>query len=209
MMHSDRYSHIRLLAFSLVSVVLLAMGGCRSAKTPVSVEPEKRWTDIYVPVKLELTEPSRMSISGRATMVRDESIYLSLRMIGMEVATVYIDRDSIFATEKMNKQMLAVGFEDALGKRMTVGELQELLLGEPDAKKARLPKALTYDVERADNGNVTVNLKVTSGRKTYSGRLIWSMESAQADTGSPRQWRRPNGYSVIDISRLPKLLESF
>lgn len=209
MMHSDRYSHIRLLAFSLVSVVLLAMGGCRSAKTPVSVEPEKRWTDIYVPVKLELTEPSRMSISGRATMVRDESIYLSLRMIGMEVATVYIDRDSIFATEKMNKQMLAVGFEDALGKRMTVGELQELLLGEPDAKKARLPKALTYDVERADNGNVIVNLKVTSGRKTYSGRLIWNMESAQVDTGSPRQWRRPSGYSVIDISRLPKLLESF
>lgn len=208
-MHSDRYSHIRLLAFSLVSVVLLAMGGCRSAKTPVSVEPEKRWTDIYVPVKLELTEPSRMSISGRATMVRDESIYLSLRMIGMEVATVYIDRDSIFATEKMNKQMLAVGFEDALGKRMTVGELQELLLGEPDAKKARLPKALTYDVERADNGNVIVNLKVTSGRKTYSGRLIWNMESAQVDTGSPRQWRRPSGYSVIDISRLPKLLESF
>lgn len=205
-MHFGRY--IRLLALSLVSVVLLVLGGCRSAKPSGSTETEMRWNDIYVPVKLELTEPSRMSISGRAIMVRDQSIYLSLRMIGMEVATVYIDRDSIFATEKMHKQMLAVGFDDALGKRMTIGELQSLLLGDPDGKTGKLPKALSYTVERQDNGNVTVNLKVSTGRKVYSGRLVWDMGAAQFDTGSPRQWRRPSDYNVIDISRLPKLLES-
>ncbi|MDE6306177.1 MAG: hypothetical protein K2L90_06255, partial [Muribaculaceae bacterium] len=69
-------------------------------------------------------------------------------------------------------------------------------------------KALSYTADSQDDGNVVVNLKITSGRKVYSGRLIWDMGSAQYDTGSPRQWRRPADYTVIDISKLLRLLES-
>lgn len=206
MKNQNRY--IYWLTVCAFAACLLVSGGCRSAKPSVMPEQDNRWTDLYVPVKLELTEPSRMSISGRATIVRNKSIYLSLRMIGMEVATVYVDADSIFATEKMHRQMLAVGFDRALGKRLTVGELQDLLLGEPGAPVGKLPKALSYTADSQDDGNVVVSLKITSGRKVYSGRLIWDMGSAQYDTGSPRQWRRPADYTVIDISKLLRLLES-
>lgn len=203
------YSYIRLSAIFVTTAMLLALGGCRSVKPTSVAEQENRWSDLYVPVKLELTEPSRMSISGRATMVRDKSVYLSLRMIGMEVATVYIDADSIFATEKMNRQMVGVDYDRVMG-RLTIGELQDLLLGDSDGAVGKLPKELSYAVDRSENGNtVTVNLKVAPGKKTYAGRLIWDMGAAQFDTGDPRQWRRPSGYTVIDAAKLPRLLETF
>lgn len=148
-----------------------------------------------------------MSISGRVTMIRDRSIYMSLRMIGMEVATVYVNTDSIFATEKLHKQMLASDFDKTLGGKLSVGELQGLLLGEPGNAIKKLPSALSYDVE-TQGKTETVNLRVTTGKKTYAGRLIWDMGAAQFDTGNPRQWKRPSGYTVIEPSKLPKLLES-
>lgn len=200
---------MRAILPAVVAVAALCLTGCRSSKPAVETPAaEQVWTDLYVPVKLELTEPARMSISGRATIVRDRSIYLSLRMIGMEVATVYVDADSIFATEKVHRQMIAVGFDATLGRKLTVGELQDLLLGDPDARVKKLPKALAYDVERQESGTVSVNLRVDAGRKSYAGRLIWDMGAAQYDTGSPRQWKRPSGYTVIQPSKLPALLES-
>ena len=207
---TTRHLHIaRTAVFAAIAIMAACLTGCRTTKTATSTQEESHWSDLYVPVKLELTEPARMSISGRATMVRDRSIYLSLRMIGMEVATVYVDTDSIFATEKLHKQMLAVDFDKTLGGKLSVGELQDLLLGDPGKAVKKLPSALSYEVEdQGTGGNVTVNLRVTAGKKTYVGRLIWDMGAAQFNTGTPRQWKRPSGYTVIEPSKLPKLLES-
>ncbi len=89
------------------------------------------WTDLYAPVSLKATQPTSFSISGRATMVRDEAVYLSLRMLGIEVATVYVNSDSAWVADKYHKNLCAVSLSSVTNKTsLTVGNLQDLLLGQ-------------------------------------------------------------------------------
>ena len=134
-----RFSH-----FILCLCAIFAMSSCRSSKT-VTTTPApstntthnihhtdtaailashlsdvassyKSWNDVEMPIELELISPRNLSISGRATMVKDKSIYISIRVLGFEAANIYINNDSIHA--KLLK-----------GYAVTVGDLQDLLLG--------------------------------------------------------------------------------
>lgn len=132
----------------LVIISVVVISGCRSTKN-VATEPtgtdsrsveehfdaltEKysEWKDVNIPFKFELSQPRQLSVSGRAAMVRGESVLLSLRFLGMEVANVYITRDSIFATDKIHKYYLAENL-DALSSHLpvTVNDVQDMLLGQ-------------------------------------------------------------------------------
>ncbi|MDE6310114.1 MAG: DUF4292 domain-containing protein, partial [Muribaculaceae bacterium] len=88
------------------------------------------WQYLSVPVEIEFTSPKNLKVSGRLYMERDKSIYLSMRVLGMEVATVYVTNDMIYATEKLHKYYVAESISDLLaGSDFTVGDLQNLLLG--------------------------------------------------------------------------------
>lgn len=90
----------------------------------------KSWNDVEMPIDLELISPKDFSISGRATMVKDKSIYISIRVFGFEAANIYIDNDSIHATYKLNKLYIAENTAKLLkGYAVTVSDLQDLLLG--------------------------------------------------------------------------------
>lgn len=90
------------------------------------------WTDVYVPVTLELEAPAQFGISGRATLVRDSLIHLSLRKMGMEVAVVSIDADSVVFVDKYHKMYVAEPLSAlAPVSLLTVGRLQSVLLGRP------------------------------------------------------------------------------
>lgn len=144
-----------LTSLSVVIVTALTMVGCRSAKTASTdtvsgsgastpgkemttaerysalVDSYKEWATVSVPVKIELESPQRFSISGKAYMARDKSVLISLRMLGLEVATVYVDNDSLFITEKLHKYYFAEDVKSLLGGYpLTVGDLQSLLLGQ-------------------------------------------------------------------------------
>lgn len=149
-----------------VAVMTIAISGCRSQKDtattsipanighgptkpvpvadryPILVDSYKDWSTLSVPVKIELNAPKRFSISGRAYMDRDKSVLLSLRMLGLEVATVYVDNDSIFITEKLHKYYIAEDVESLLaGYPVTVADLQSLFLGQAFiAGKGRIDK---------------------------------------------------------------------
>lgn len=103
----------------------------------------REWSTLSVPVKIELSKPKRFSISGRAYMERDKSVFISLRFLGMEVGTIYIDNDSLFLTEKIHKYYVAEGVKSLLGGYpLTVADVQSLLLGQPFmAGKGRLSEA--------------------------------------------------------------------
>lgn len=103
----------------------------------------REWSTLSVPVKIELTKPKQFSISGRAYMERDKSVFISLRFLGMEVGTIFIDNDSLFLTEKIHKYYVAEGVKSLLGGYpLTVADIQSLLLGQPFlAGKGRLSKA--------------------------------------------------------------------
>lgn len=132
-----------LVAFSLLSLV-----GCKTSKqvtTPdydgrsltlsehfdVLTSSYEEWQDVNIPMKIELTEPQKISISGRAIMVRDESVMLSLRFLGMEVLNIYMTDDSIFATDKIHKYFLAENLKSiTAGIPMTINDVQNMLLGQ-------------------------------------------------------------------------------
>lgn len=90
------------------------------------------WEEVKVPVTLNLQSPKRFSVGGTLTMVRDKSINLSLRFFGMEVASVMVTEDSVFAAYKLEKIYFAESIRDLLGGfPATVGNVQDLLLGRP------------------------------------------------------------------------------
>ena len=96
--------------FSVIIIfAIVTLHGCHSVKSSVSatlsddtevqlysrlISDYKIWSDVYMPVTLSASSPMDMSISGRATFIRDSEIYISLRMIGIEVAVVYINNET-------------------------------------------------------------------------------------------------------------------
>lgn len=148
-----RNNIVRAALAAVVSASLLLLASCGSKKTaatqPYSPEKEagpssaylkdtyasiatsyKPWTDVAMPVKLELKEPKRFSISGKASMVNGKSVYMSLRLLGMELGAVYVDTDSIYILSKLQRmayvESLSV-FSRNFG--FTLDDIQSLLLG--------------------------------------------------------------------------------
>lgn len=90
----------------------------------------KDWNDVVIPVDLGIVQPKEFSISGKATMIKDESIYISVRVLGFEAANIFINNDSIFATYKIGKIYIAEDIKNLLkGYPASVSDLQNLLLG--------------------------------------------------------------------------------
>lgn len=94
------------------------------------VDSYSDWTDFYSPVTLRLESPKSMSISGRATMVSGKEIYISLRMLGMEIAVIYIDENKIYAIDKFHKQFIEEDLKELLSDvDITIKDVQNILLG--------------------------------------------------------------------------------
>lgn len=197
------------ISLSIVIVVItLLMTGCRSGKEAARTEPAATWSTFSAPVKLQLESPKRFSLSGRATLVRDKSIYISLRMLGMEVGTVYVTPDSVFATEKLHRYIVRESLSKALeGHDIPFAELQDLLIGEQSAATAQLARALNYTAETDGSGRLTVSASLQL-KKPVAGKLIWNLDDARRDEPSPAQWRQPSGYTEIPVASVMKLLKT-
>lgn len=88
------------------------------------------WECVDVPVKVELKSPSRISLSGRAYMRRGTDIFISMRFLGMEVATLYVSKDSLFATEKLHKYYVAESISGLMAAHgITVSDIQDAMMG--------------------------------------------------------------------------------
>lgn len=93
-------------------------------------EKNREWSQLSIPLKVEISSPSKLSVSGRVYMERDRYIYLSLRFLGMEMASMYVNSDSVYVTDKLNKRYLAENISDiTAGASVTIGDIQDLLLG--------------------------------------------------------------------------------
>jgi len=97
-------------------------------------EADNRWERLRVPVTLRLMQPAKFSISGMATMVRGESMYISLRMLGFEVAQLYVDNDRLIVIDKYHKKYFSEPIADIFkGYGIGIADIQSLLLGHPFA----------------------------------------------------------------------------
>lgn len=100
------------------------------AEVAALAETYNNWSTFYAPFSMQCVQPMSMSVSGRATMVRNEYVYLSLRMIGFEVASVYVDKDSAIVADKYHKVVVAEPLTSLTARTsLTIGDIQDILLG--------------------------------------------------------------------------------
>ena len=135
----------------ILALVAIIWQGCSSSRKTSSPEPSYQagvlspqqrfealasdlgdWTELQVPLKVELSKPQKLSASGKAYMHRGVDIYVTLRFLGFEVASMYADSDSIFIIDKINRHYLAEDISALLGGvELTVSDIQDILLGRP------------------------------------------------------------------------------
>lgn len=128
-----------------MAFAMTALQGCHSTKSAVSttisddteaelfarlISGYKDWNDIYMPVTLSVSSPVDVSISGRATFISDSEIYISLRMIGIEVAVVYINNEKLFIIDKFHKIYMEESLDRLPGDiPVNISNLQDMLIG--------------------------------------------------------------------------------
>lgn len=142
---------IKVSALLAIAVLALAFTACRSNKGNVTehnigvvvnpydtdasfsrlADSYQTWTDVSMPVKMELTAPSRLSASGKATMVRDKSVHMIFRKLGFAVAELYADNDSAIVIVKP----LRAAFSESMARLkditgLTLGDLQSAFMGQ-------------------------------------------------------------------------------
>jgi hypothetical protein len=91
----------------------------------------KDWTDVSVPINAEWQGLNNVNMGGRVKMVRGKSIEFSFRMFGFEMAKIYIDNDSAYASVKPYKRYFAEPVS-ALSSvlPLTLTNLQDMLIGQ-------------------------------------------------------------------------------
>lgn len=99
-------------------------------KFDAMVETYKPWHSISVPVKIDLKSPMRVSMSGRAYMVNDSLVHVSMRVFGFEVALLHATVDSVYFVDKVHKLAVVEGLDKiSANAGITLGQLQSLMLG--------------------------------------------------------------------------------
>lgn len=165
----------------LLAVILTAyIAGCRSQKEATSAgsdlregvavpantalnsrytmltESWKPWNDVEVGVKVSLTSPAKLNAAGKAWMKRGEWISISVRMLGFEVATLWVDRDSVVAVDKFHKKYVSQPTKKLLGDaNVTIEDIQDMLMGRAfiaGRGTASVADRKLFDFEQADNG---------------------------------------------------------
>lgn len=88
-----------------------------------------QWERVEMPLSLK-ANGLPMTLSGTALLVRGESVAMSFRMLGMEVAAARISRDSIVFVDRYNSRHLLMSTEE-LTRRfpVTLDNIQDLLTG--------------------------------------------------------------------------------
>ena len=125
----NRQLHIILLAIAALSAAI-CFTGCstakKSAKRDLGSEipgdialqtPSQRytelcksyadWQDVTMPVRVSVTAPKSISLSARAAMKRDKWISISVRMLGFEVASLFVDKDSVHVIDRYHKKYVS------------------------------------------------------------------------------------------------------
>lgn len=187
---------MKLSHFITLSIIsLLVFSGCHSSKRslrPGEPLPENatltqrydalvdgygNWSDVTVPVSFVLSSPQRFSISGRAKMIHNESIDISLRMLGFEVGRIYLTVDSVHVMVKPKKVYMSESLEDVSRVlKFSVGNVQDLIMGRPFVLGGSTLSPDTRDVglQFVDGDSWTITPALPSSPASYGYRVCAS-----------------------------------
>lgn len=155
------------------------------------------WSDVYMPVRIELDAPMPFSMSGRATMVRDKSILISMRMLGIEVAALFIDGDKVYVADKYHRYLFADNLANLLdGYPLTVGDIQDVLLG-----RACYPGkgTLTAAMRKLFDMVAASGMTMLSPRSRDKG-FEWHFDVSDDPVALSRLVVTPAGRSSVELS---------
>lgn len=183
---------MRFIRLIIIALVVFVLAGCgkRKAAPDVDLQGEymlmseyyallgdsaemPQWHDIYVPFKLNLYVPTQVTLSGRATMVRDSAIYLSIRVMGIEGAVALITADSVFVHDKYHKIYIA---DEASAIFSGIGLLpaQAALLGQPFEPGPRLDSICWVLPSVADDVIESLSFDLPGGAQAYCAYGQWT-----------------------------------
>ena len=200
----------------LFLLVLLALSGCKSSKSLTS--PTVEWTKASVPFKLNIE--GNISPSGKVYMARGESIYISVKYIGMEVMSFYADNDSVFLYDKMQNVLVAdrLGNNPITGKQMDVNQLQDLLFGmgssgRPLQLKVKnldiflTPKDITRTKSVSLTGQWDILVRNRNTGKEMKAQMKWNYSEADWDPSKINIWKRPSKPKItVGIDQLYNII---
>lgn len=144
------------LLLAVAAAGLLLVTACSSAKKtgkgepyhPADATPEEHrntvegefvalaksytaWSDVSMPLKVQVAQPKRLNVSASAKMVRGKALSISLRVFGLEVGSLYADNDSVIIVSKFNNMYCSESLsylKDTYG--LTLADMQAMLLGQ-------------------------------------------------------------------------------
>jgi hypothetical protein len=167
-----------------------------------------------MPVKVKLSSPMSASLSGRATIVRDSLVNLSMRVLGMEVAVVNITPDSLVLVDKYHKYVFSESLQKIMGShKITLGDMQDIMLGlnnnaplnkltfnNPNSDK---PVTVTFsDFADTPAGKIaeTVTLSAPLKKSDVQAQLLWTTSSATWNSGRSVDFTTPvKGYKKVTL----------
>ena len=153
------------LLMPLVAVLILLASGCSTVKKAPAytsagastgalsqVAPAVRfdsltasyadWDDVALPVRLSITRPKAFSVTAQCTMKHNQWVLFSVRMLGFEVAKVWLDNDSVHAVDKYHKRYLSESLQRFLGSNnVTIGNFRTCFWGAPSSPGRRVERS--------------------------------------------------------------------
>lgn len=190
--------------------MLLWLCSCGTQKSvtesPSATLPDAEWQDLYVPVTFDLRSPKNLSLSGRATMIRNERITISLRFLGMEVAVLDVTPREVTAIDRYHKMWMSENIETFLHDHdITLTDLQDLLIGRASDRVLKkldsTPINLMYGpMVATPEGSLTRYVIVTAGIASLpiEFELAYKPDKAEWNTGRTPNISIPSSYRQIN-----------
>lgn len=171
----------KLLPFLLL---LFFLPGCVS-KHAVQ-QPDAPYHDIekqlkvncQLPVRLQVNQPMSISLSGTATVVRDQYIYMSFRLFGFEVAQAYLNStEADFVLKQPQKLWVQEPVEGRLAEHgYTVGSLQDTIFSKDEFSLKTKVRGIAVDAT-----------------------LTWDMDQAHWNIENPAKFSEPSGCRKMNL----------
>lgn len=203
---NNKLKHLSLLAILIVSLGLITSCGTKKQAVPVR---DTSWHTLSVPVKLSTTSPLRVSMSGKAFLVNDSLINVSVRLLGMEVGGVRVTADTITCLDRFHGYILEVPMAEitkSTGLRLM--DIQDILLGKQELP-ANIKKYITLTVKEAAEPGLcpqSVNVKAIGKDREIAGTITYTPNKAEIDKGNAPKWKRPKDYQAISYEQLLDIL---
>ena len=214
---------IRLTNITAIAAMILMAAfasSCHSSKSAQKTRHDEMWHDVRLPVRIELNSPMNLSLSGKATMVRDSMVNISMTVFGFEVAVAHMTPDSVYFVDKHNKYYFAEPLSQVMGSHnLSISAIQDLILGagspaelsfkNPGAKDPVVVKFRDFTDTPYGKMASTVNIAAPVKDMDVDASLVWGIDKARWNEAPDVKFKTPGAkYKRITMQKIRSMFKS-